>query len=225
MRTIGMIPLFIVGVTTFSMPAHALLQWGKPACIVVGKDAPQEEAFAAREFQRLYKVRTGEELPITNEEGSENAVYVGRAALNIERKQIIHILPDGSRRALPTPGNRESSMERVLGFDFDTLPKEDFVYRLTGWAGTFEMHIAGATPHATLEAVYDFCEKNLDTKRDADKDALAHLSPFRGWSLDNFIQKPDIDAQWRKKESKLQSPAAVAQTSNDSQNPKANPKK
>jgi len=205
--------------------SNAELAWGKPASIVVAINAPEEEQIAAREFQRLYKLRTGEELPITNEEGGEHAVYVGRAALNIERKRVEHISPDGSRRVRGTPQKREICLERSLDFDFDTLSKDDFVYSLTGWTGTFEMFIAGATPHATLDAVYDFCEKNLDTKRDANKDVLAHLAPFRGWSLNTFVEKPDVESQRLKKELKLRLPETAVQTSNDSQNPKVNGQK
>ena len=224
-RLFGLSLPIIASVYVFCTSSNAELAWGKPASIVVAAHAPDEEQFAAREFQRLYKLRTGEELPITNEEGGEKAVYIGRAALNIERKRVEHIRPDGSRRVLGTPQKREICMERVLDFDFDALPKDDFVYSLTGWVGTFEMYVAGATPHATLEAVYDFCEKNLDTKRDANKDALANLAPFRGWSLNNFVQRPDIESQRLKKELQLQSPAISDRTSNDSKNPKVNDKK
>lgn len=194
-------------------PSYGELGWGKPAYIVVGKEAPQPERFAATEFQRLYELRTGTKLPIFNKEAGENGVFIGRAALNSERDDRKGVLPDGTRWTSGTPMKWEDQLEKVLEIDFDKVSPDFILYSLTGWTGTFAAFIVGGSPDSTVNAVYDFCDVNLGIKRSSDTVAAANLKPFTGWSNRNFTQKPASDF-WPNKRTQSATPSAV-QTSKE----------
>ncbi|MCC6794853.1 MAG: hypothetical protein IT366_07015 [Candidatus Hydrogenedentes bacterium] len=174
-------------------PSYGELGWGKPAYIVVGKDAPQQERFAASEFQRLYELRTGKKLPVFNKEAGENGVFIGRSALNSERDERKGTLPDGTQYTSGTPIKWEPQLEKDLDIDLDRVSPDFILYSLTGWTGTFAAFILGGSPDSTVNAVYDFCEINLGIKRDADTVAASTLKPFTGWSNHNFTQKPESE--------------------------------
>jgi hypothetical protein len=191
------------------MVAHAHLGWGYPAYIVVGKDAPREELFAAQEFQRLYKLRSGQELPIVNEERGEHGVYIGRAALNVERKPRQGTNPDGTHWTSGIPQKWEATVEKRLKRNLDAISPSEAIYCISGLSSTCAVLIVGGSPESTLESVYDCCEQNLGVKRDTDAETAATLHPFRGWSISDFIEKPESEWQRKKRANADQSVSAA----------------
>lgn len=143
----------------FAVQARALLVWGEPSGIVVSENAPEPEQMAAKEFQRLYKLRTGVELRIHHKD-RENGVYIGRTTLQENPPARV-----SSRGTVIQGQDLEHYIQSSLDFNFDELDSGGFAYMTAGWTSTFRLLIAGKTPEDSISAVYHFCEKHLGLRR------------------------------------------------------------
>lgn len=163
----------------FTGQARAELVWGKPTHISVSENAPEQERFAAREFQRLYRLRTGTELKIYPHAGGQG-VLIGRITLR-EYPPVPPASknPPGLRRGRGE--DREHYIQKVLQFNFDELESGGFAYMTTGWVMDYKLLIAGKTPADTIEAVYGFCEQYLGVKRLESGEFVAADGPVKDW--------------------------------------------
>ncbi|MCL4693110.1 MAG: hypothetical protein KJ060_11445 [Candidatus Hydrogenedentes bacterium] len=169
----------IIFTAFFSDLALSEIVWGMPPThIVVSEQAPEQDQIAAKEFQRLYKLRTGTELKIYSQAGHKG-VLIGRTTL----REYPPVPP-----ASDTPGlqigrgeDREHYIQKALRFNFDDLEPGGFAYMATGWVMDYKLLIAGKTPEDTIAAVYDFCERHLGVKRLDSGEFVASEEPVKDW--------------------------------------------
>ncbi|MCE5249104.1 DUF4838 domain-containing protein [bacterium] len=137
LRIMTFITVILCLITTPS-GAFVLVKDGLPACfIVLRNDAPEAERYAARELTDHLEKMTGARLPI-REAGKADAVpEIGHAVL----------LGRGSWLDLPR--------FREIGEDMDTLGSQSYFIRAYGADDSETLIITGATPRATLYAVYE----------------------------------------------------------------------
>lgn len=182
--------------------ARAEIVWGAPRGITVSETAPEQDQFAAKEFQRLYKLRTGRELQIYTHDVYKG-VYIGRTTL----KENPPAPPTNENQVGLRLGRGEDDehyIQKCLQFNFDDLDAGGFAYMAKGWT-TFEwaLLIAGKTPDDTVQAVYCFCEDHLGLKRLKSGEFVVSDEPLKDWGPVKYVSgrpsKEDSDSALKEK--------------------------